>query len=88
MVLGTTTLETRNMQNNFNLQIWDTNILSSSIYIHRRNQQPKSLNNLTSLGKLEINNLISHHFKFSDAPYLFKSMFNKKFKYSKIVLSL
>ncbi len=38
--------------------------------------------------KLEINNLISHHFKFSDAPHLFKSMFNKKFKYSKILLSL
>ena len=37
--------------------------------------------------KLIIKNLISHHYNFSDAPHIFKSMYSKKFKYSKIVLS-
>ncbi len=38
--------------------------------------------------KLEIKNLISHNFKFSDAPKLFKSMYKKEFKFSKVILSL
>lgn len=38
--------------------------------------------------KLEIKDLISHHYKFSDAPKIFKSMYNKEFKFSKVVLSL
>ncbi len=37
--------------------------------------------------KLQIQNLISHNFKFSDAPHLFKSMYNKEFKFSKIILT-
>ncbi len=38
--------------------------------------------------QLNITNLISHRFKFSDAPNLFKSLYNKEFKFSKVLLSL
>ena len=60
---------------------------SWSSVLEPNNEWEESLSMLNNK-KLEINNLISHHFKFSDAPHLFKSMFNKKFKYSKILLSL
>ena len=43
---------------------------------------------LMNKNKFIIQNLISHNFKFSDAPHLFKSMYNKDFKYSKIILSI
>ena len=38
--------------------------------------------------KLNIKNLISHKFKFSEASNIFKSLYNKEFKYSKVLLSL
>ena len=43
--------------------------------------------NVLKTNQLEIKNLISHKFKFSDAPHLFKSMYLKEFKFSKILLS-
>ncbi len=39
-------------------------------------------------GQLNIKHLISHKFKFSDAPKLFKSLHKKELKYSKVLLTL
>ena len=43
--------------------------------------------NVLKTNQLEVKNLISHKFKFSDSPHLFKSMYLKEFKFSKILLS-
>jgi len=59
---------------------------SWSSVIEPHNEWEESLNMMEN-NKLEIKNLISHNFKFSDAPTLFKSMYNKEFKFSKIILS-
>ena len=37
--------------------------------------------------QLNIKNLISHRFKFSDTPTLFRSLYKKEFKFSKVLLS-
>ena len=60
---------------------------SWSSVIEPHNEWEESLQMIENQ-KLEIKNLISHHFKFSDAPKIFKSMYNKEFKFSKVILSL
>jgi len=60
---------------------------SWSSVIEPYNEWEESLQMLSN-NKLEINNLISHNFKFSDAPRIFKSMYNKEFRFSKVILSL
>ena len=60
---------------------------SWSSVIDPHNEWEETLNMIDN-NKLEIKNLISHHFKLSDAPNLFKSMYKKEFKFSKVVLSL
>ena len=60
---------------------------SWSSVIDPHNEWEETLNMIDN-NKLEIKNLISHHFKFCDAPNLFKSMYKKEFKFSKVVLSL
>ena len=60
---------------------------SWSSVIEPQNEWEESLSMLDEK-KLEIKNLISHNFKFSDAPHLLKSMHKKEFKFSKVVLSL
>ena len=60
---------------------------SWSSVIEPQNEWEESLSMLDEK-KLEIKNLISHNFKFSDAPHLFKSMHKKEFKFSKVLLSL
>ena len=60
---------------------------SWSSVIDPHNEWEETLNMIDN-NKLEIKNLISHHFRLSDAPNLFKSMYKKEFKFSKVVLSL
>ena len=60
---------------------------SWSSVINPYNEWEESLS-MINQNKLEINNLISHQYKFSDAVHIFKSMYEKKFKFSKVVLSL
>jgi len=59
---------------------------SWSSVIEPHNEWEESLD-MINQNKLIIKNLISHHYSFSDAPHIFKSMYYKKFKYSKVVLS-
>jgi len=58
---------------------------SWSSVIDPRDEWSETLSMLNS-GKLEVNNLISHKFKFSDAKKIFPELFFKKFKYSKVLL--
>ncbi len=60
---------------------------SWSSVIDPHNEWEETLNMIDN-NKLEIKNLISHHFRLSDAPNLFKSMYKKEFKFSKVILSL
>jgi len=60
---------------------------SWSSVIEPYNEWGESLD-MINQNRLIIKNLISHRYSFSDAPHIFKSMYYKKFKYSKVVLSL
>lgn len=60
---------------------------SWSSVIDPHNEWEESLH-MIQKKKLEIKNLISHEFKFSDTPKLFRSMYKKEFKFSKVILSL
>jgi len=60
---------------------------SWSSVIEPHNEWEESLA-MINQNKLEIKNLISHHYKFSDASHIFKSMYKKEFKFSKVILSI
>lgn len=60
---------------------------SWSSVLEPNNEWEESLN-MINQNKLVIKNLISHNYKFSDAPHIFRSMYNKEFKFSKVILSL
>ena len=60
---------------------------SWSSVIEPHNEWEESLA-MINQNKLEIKNLISHHYKFSDASHIFKSMYKKEFKFSKVILTL
>ena len=81
--LGMTVVETLNKIIRHEIQIKG----SWSSVIEPHNEWEESLYMMKNK-KLEIKNLISHNFKFSDAPTLFKSMYKKEFKFSKVILSL
>ena len=60
---------------------------SWSSIIEPHNEWEESLD-MINKNKLEIKDLISHHYKFSDASHIFKSMYKKEFKFSKVILTL